>query len=376
MKTVSRVLAIAAVWFVFAPALQRVWCAETVGAATQLVEVKIVDPALNNLKSHTASIPSGWGFQGTVIANVGCQGPSPAFRAYSPDGLTEIRLLPIFQWVVSKSDELTPGTNCFHLRNALTAAEFLDRYVRTLGAVHVIGPSDVGPAYRQQLDTLLQQMKAASSQNSGARMKQTGDVAALRIETTNGTFTIEQRLRARVTCNFYSKPLVDSGNCVARIDVLRAPKGELDALVDFADTHNLVSARSDPDWAAAMTRRMIDDQNGSHFDPPHPDAGALRMVHRQADDFGLLHMEPHEAFMRSLGPAKEADCAPTDWTDFALTPKGQTTADGVIHMPYSLLVWSSSAGERYATYNPTANPNGVLTGTWTNSAGPAQSCRR
>jgi hypothetical protein len=374
MKTVSRLLAIT-VWFAFLLALQRARGAETVGAATQLVEVTIVDPSLNNLKSHTANVPAGWGFEGTVIANVGCQAPSPAFRAYSPDGLTEIRLLPIFQWAVSKSDELTFKGDCIHMRDVLTAAQFLDRYAKTLGAVHIVGPSDVGPAYREQLDMLLKQMDAAASKYPGSGTRQTGDAAALRIETTNGTFTIEQRLRARVTCTFYSKPPIASGSCLARIDVLRAPKGELDALADLADTHNLVSAKSDPDWAAAMTQRMLNDRNGSHFDPPHSNPGAAAMVHRQADDFGLIRMEPHETFMRSLGPARQTDCVPSDWTDFALTPQGQTTSDGVVHSPSTLFAWSSSTGERYGTYDPTANPNGVLTGTWTNAARSAESCR-
>jgi hypothetical protein len=375
MKYLPHSPAITALTLALALALPRTGSAETIGPDTQLSVVTIVDPSVNIPKSHTANVPSGWGFEGTVIANAGCQGPSPAFRAYSPDGLTEIRLLPIFQWAISKSDELAPGTNCIRLRNALTAAEFLDRYVKTLGDVHMVGPSDVGPVYRQQLDTLLKQMDAAASKYPESGMKSTGDAAAVRIETTNGTFTIEQRLRARVTCSFHSTPLVDTGACVARIDVLRAPKGELDALIAFADAHNLVSAKSDPDWEAAMTQRMLNEQNGRHFDPQHEDAGALRMIQRQADDFGLVRMEPHEAVMRSLGPTQKTDCVPSDWTDLALTPKGQTTAGGVVHSPYSLFEWSSLAGDRYATYDPKANPNGVLAGAWTNAGKSAESCR-
>lgn len=376
MKNLSHSLAITARFFTLALALPGAGRAEKVAPDTQLVEVTIADPSFNNMKSFTAHIPSGWGFEGTVIPNVGCQAPSPAFRAYSPDGLTEIRLQPIFEWAISKSDELTSKGDCIHLRDVLTATQFLDLYAKTLGAVQIIGPSDVGLAYREQLDTLLKQMDASASKNPGSTMKQTGDAAAMRLETTNGTFTIEQRLRARVTCTRYSNPQVASGSCLARIDVLRAPKGELDALIDLADSHNLVSAKNEPEWATAMTQRMLNEQNGSHFDPPHPNPEATAVTRRQADDFGLIRTEPHEEFMRSLSPARKTDCVPGDWTDFALTPKGQTTADGVVHLPYSLFAWSSSTGERYATYNPKANPNGVLAGTWTSVAGPAQSCRR
>jgi hypothetical protein len=356
-------------------ALSGVGSAEKVGPDTQLVEVAIVDPSVNLVKSHTATIPSGWGFQGTVIANVGCQLPSPAFRAYSPDGLTEIRLLPIFQRAVSKSDDLASTGNCIHLREDLSAVQFLDRYAKSLGPVRIVGPSDVGPAYREQLDALLKRTDAAAAKNQDSGMKETGDAAALRLETTNGTFIIEQRLRVRVICTSYSKHLVGSGNCSARMDVLRAPKGELDALIDVVDSHNLVSAKNEPDWATAITQRMQNDQVGRHFDPQHPDAAAVRMIHRQADDMGLIRMKQHDEFMRSLGPAVETDCVPSDWTDFALTSKGQTTADGVVHFPYTQFEWSSSTGERYATYNPTANPNGLLAGAWTSTSGPTQSCR-
>jgi hypothetical protein len=375
MKTMIRSLANTAFSPVLVFTLSVAGSAEKVRPDTQLVEVAIVDPSVNILKSHTANIPSGWGFEGTVIANVSCQLPSPAFRAYSPDGLTEIRLLPIFQWAVSTGDNLAFTRDCIHLRDALTAAQFLDRYAKSLGPVRIVGPSDVGPAYREQLDSLLKKMDAAASQNPGLGMKESGNAAALRLETTDGTFTIEQRLRVRIICSVYSKPTAGSGNCSARMDVLRAPKGELDALIDVVDSHNLVSAKNELEWATAITQRIRNDQAGRHFDPQHSDAGAVRMIHRQADDLGLIRLELHEAFMRSLGPAKEADCVPSDWTDFALTPKGQTTADGVVHAPYSLFAWSSSTGERYATYNPTANPNGVLAGTWTSAAGPAQSCR-
>jgi hypothetical protein len=376
VKIMTRSLANTAYSLALAFALSRAGSAEKVGPATQLVEVAIVDPSLNNLKSHTVTIPSGWGFQGTVTAKVGCQSPSPAFRAYSPDGLTEIRLLPIFFWAVSKNEELAIGGDCIHLTNALTASQFLDRYAQTLGPVHVVGPSDVGPAYRKQLDGLIEQMDSTASQYPGLGITHTGDAAALRIDATNGTFTIELRLRARVICSLKSKRIVDSGICLARIDVLRAPKGELDALIDFVDSHNLANAKHEPEWAAAITQRIENDQIGRHFDPQHPNTGALAMIHRQADDFGLVRAEPHEAFMRTLGPARETECMPSDWTDFALAPKAQRTSDGVVSSPYTLFEWSNSTGERYATYNPTASPNGVLAGAWTNTARSAESCGR
>ena len=66
--------------------------------AQSLTTVSITDPAYG-IKAFTIAIPAGWKFQGTVVRGPECNPISfPAFRAYSPDGLTEMRLLPVFNW--------------------------------------------------------------------------------------------------------------------------------------------------------------------------------------------------------------------------------------------------------------------------------------
>jgi len=344
----------------------------------------INDPSLGGIKAFTVMMPSSWRFQGTVISPIICTLPSPVFRGYSPDGLTEIRLLPFFKWVVESGDKSHPqglkGLDCIYLNGAMTAEQFLNRYVHTLDSTHVVGPMSIPTQYRKQLDELVAKMNASNSRAPKGVMHTTGDVAALRIETINGTFTIEQRLRARVVCTYVPKAI----ECIARLDVLRAPKGQLDALVALTDRHNLSNAKLDDTWVHAALEKM-NKNRGCGFDPSNPDTAeirikecfdlsnpdtpAMRMVHRQAHDFGLLTLgevervfggldEPGDRPFRSMAEIFRPRDG-TDWADFALDPE-----------PDTLHTWSSSSGERYQTYDPGANPNGVLTGHWTEETKP------
>jgi hypothetical protein len=292
-------------------------------------------------------------------------------------------LLPSFNWEVksgSKSDWEGLGVppECIYLNETLTAAQVLDRYVHTLDGAHVLGPMSVAAGYRQQFDNLLSQMIANHARDHDKDFTTTGDTAALRLETINGSFTIEQRLRARVICTLQTKPGANPvGNCSARVDVLRAPKGQLDALTSFVASQSLTNAKHDDSWLNAVLARM----GKVPFDPPHPGRTALAMVHRQAEDFGLtaerrheaghelghefeeirdFKQSPHERVMEMLG---QAEVKP-DWADSALDSLTQIRSGSAVQ-PITVHTWSSTAGQQYQTCNPNANPNGVLDGSWT-----------
>jgi len=345
--------------------------AQGINLNTSLQTEIIHDPLLGGIKAFTVTMPSGWHFQGAVIAAGECGPPSPVFRGYSPDGLTEIRLLPFFNWQVMSSKNshfvgpLSMLSECIFLHSTMTAAQFLDSYVKTLGSANIVGPMSISAQYRRQLDELVAKMNAMPPQDPKSSMHTTGDAAALRIETTNGTFIIEQRLRARVVCSLWSKAITDNaGHCIARLDVLRAPKGQLDALVILVDSHDLTNAKNDDEWLSRIVAQMKDQR--IHFDPshPHPNKAVLAIVHRQARDFGLATREEVERELEELGEPVGRTFRTmaeifrprdgTDWADFALDPD-----------PDTMHTWSSSSGERYQTYDPGANPNGVLAGNWT-----------
>lgn len=62
----------------------------------------IEDPTFNNMLAGTMTVPSGWKLEGTILTAPCTTMPWPVYRAYSPDGLTEIRQMPTLGWVWGK----------------------------------------------------------------------------------------------------------------------------------------------------------------------------------------------------------------------------------------------------------------------------------
>src|SRR5579863_10615119 len=172
-------------------------CAFPAGAQS-LTTVFITDPAYG-IKAFDISIPAGWKFEGTVLPGPECSRvPMPVFRAYSPDGLTEMRLLPAFNWTFHPALKgFRPVSGCLAYTGAMSAQDFLRHYVEMVAnnGIHVVGPMAVGAAYQQRVAGVAQNMSRIAPNIHGS-----ADAAAMRVETVNGTFVIEQRLRAYVEC--------------------------------------------------------------------------------------------------------------------------------------------------------------------------------
>lgn len=126
--------------------------------------------------------------------------------------------------------------------------------------MHVVGPMPIAPSYQRRVDAVARNMS-----HMGPGIHATADAAAVRVETRNGSFVIEQRLRAYVECRVSERTGIGAGGgCSAHVDVLRAPKGKLDALVQLVDDHDLVRTPYEDDWvqrvqqtlAAEAQRRM------------------------------------------------------------------------------------------------------------------------
>ena len=106
---------------------------------TQLTTATITDPSLNNMTAATLTIPAGWKMQGIMLTSPCNTPPFPAYRAYSPEGLTQMRAEPVFGWVWRPNVRNLPTTGCAPLSGVMTAAQFLQYYVGTLsGGVHVV----------------------------------------------------------------------------------------------------------------------------------------------------------------------------------------------------------------------------------------------
>ncbi|HEY1725730.1 MAG TPA: hypothetical protein VGF89_09920 [Steroidobacteraceae bacterium] len=361
-------------------ALTITWLYAAPVGAQSLTIAPITDPAYG-IKAFNISIPAGWKFEGTVVAGPECSRiPMPVFRAYSPDGLTEMRLLPAFNWTFHPSMKgFRPVNGCLPYSGAISAADFLKHYMEMVAGngLHLVGPMAVGTAYQQRVAGVAQNMNHISPNIRGS-----ADAAAVRIETVNGTFIIEQRLRAYVECRIAtSGPDINGGGCSAHVDVERAPKGKLDALCSLVDAHDLVRTPHEDAWLQRVQQTMTQRAREDQAQLTRQEQASQSMLKRQFDDFMATSQRNHEAFMAqqessfrsSMTNANAAmnarTTAASDWVDYALDQQTVVGQGGLAKVSNSYShTWSSTVGGQtqwFQTNDPNANPNGALSGNWT-----------
>ena len=345
----------------------------------QLTTVNITDPAYGITAFHV-TIPAGYKFQSTVLPGPECSDISyPVFRAYSPDGLSEIRLMPMFNWTFHPNLHARARTpsGCLDIGHKMSAADFLKLYeemVATKG-MHVVGPIPVGALYQKRVEGVAYNMNHLSPSIEGS-----ADAAAVRVETVNGSFIIEQRFRAYVDCRITKSGPLAGGGCSAHVDVLRAPKGKLDALIQIVDSHDLVKTPHEDAWVQRMQQTIALKNQQRMRQLTAQEQASAAMLKKQSDDFMAASQRNHEAFMAqqessfhsSMNNANNAmnarSTASSDWVDYALDQQTVSGPGGIAKVSNAYdHTWSNTTGNQttwYQTANPNANPNGVLPGNW------------
>lgn len=339
----------------------------------QTTTVSIQDPAYG-MKAFTVTIPAGWKFDGTVIPGPECNWvPYPVFRAYAADGLSEIRLMPVFNWTFHpKVRNLHAPTGCMDYGRTLTAKEFLERYEELAAAngLHVVGPMPVGAAYEQRVERVGQNMGRMPNIHA------TADAAAVRVETRNGSFVIEQRLRTYVECRTRTDAM-GGGGCSAHVDVVRAPKGKLDALVQLVDKYDLVRTPHEDAWLGRVQQTLNAEAQKRMRQLTEQERASSAMLKKQADDFSAMMQRNHEQFMAqqesqfhsSMNAAMNSMNArstnTSDWVDYALDRHTVQGPDGYAKVSNQYEhTWSNGKNDWYVTNDPNANPNGSMPGNW------------
>jgi hypothetical protein len=264
---------------------------------------------------------------------------------------------------------------CLPIQQTLTASQFLDHFVELIpGGVHVTGPMSIAPLYQQRVEKFATNMNA---NNNGVHV--TVDTAALRVETVNGSFVIEQRIRAWVECRTNSQlGKFSGGGCSAHIDVLRARQGKLDELVALVDRHDLTKVVNDPQWLAAYMQRQQREGAARMAALRQTEARQSAMLRTQYEQMQQTMNRNHEAFMAqqesqfhsAMNNANNAmnarTTAASDWVDYALDQQTVSGSGGTVKVSSSYTqTWSNGQNQWFQTNNPNANPNGVLTGNWT-----------
>ncbi len=354
--------------------------------SNQLTTATITDPSLNNIVSATLTIPAGWKLQGITMISACTFSPWPVFRAYSPDGLMQMRIEPVIGWQWHPNAKGTLNSGCANISGQISAAAFLQYYLGTMqGGVHVVGTMPISSAYQQWAQGLAaQKNQMQSSAPPAMRTSNTADTAALRIEVVNGSFVVEERLRTVVECtmnNDRSTPMSNAlygGTCWARVDVLTAPQGKLDALVQLVDSNNLPHGVNSPQWTQAALLRQQRQGAQAIANLTAQEQQESKMIYQQFQQIMQSSAAEHQAFMQqqesqfrsAMNDANASmnaqSTAASDWVDYSLdqqTVMGSAGTLAKVSSAYSQ-TWTNGS-QWYQTNDPNSDPNGVLSGNWT-----------
>jgi len=348
--------------------------------SNQLTTATINDPSLNNMPAATLTIPLGWKMQGAMMVSPCNTTPWPVFRSDSPDALMQMRYEPVFGWKWRPQVRALDTSGCAPLKGAMTAAQFLEYYIGTMqGGVHVVGTMPVSSQYQQWANGLAAQANQMSSRMVPALQSQnTADTGALRIETVDGSFVVEQRLRTVVECGVNnSNTTMNGGVCWARVDVLTAPEGKLDALVQLVDSNNLPHGVFDPTWGQAFMARQQRQGDAMLAKLAALEKAENQMIYQQFQQIMARSAAEHQAFMQqqesqfqsAMSNANASmnaqSTAASDWVDYALDQQTVSGPRGIANVSSAYSETWTNGTQWYQTNDPNANPNGVLQGNWT-----------
>ena len=348
----------------------------------QLTTATITDPSLNNIVAATLTIPKGWQLQGIEEMSPCTFVPWPVFRSYSPDGLMQYRVEPVVGWQWHPNTRGTFNSGCANISSPISAAQFLQYYLGTLeGGVHVVGPMTVPAAYQQWAQGLASQSNQMATRMAAAiRTQTTGDTAALRIEVVDGSFVVEERLRDVVVCsvNNNRSTALYGGTCWARVDVLTAPEGRLDALVQLVDSNNLPHGVNTQAWMQAALARQQRQDAQAMAQLTAQEKQESQMLYQQFQQIMARSQAEHQQFMQQQESQFESamnnanasmnaqTTAASDWVDYSLDQQTVENPDGStskVSSAYSQ-TWTNGT-QWYQTNDPNSNPNGTLQGNWT-----------
>ncbi|HEV3220521.1 MAG TPA: hypothetical protein VGZ48_12175 [Candidatus Acidoferrales bacterium] len=354
--------------------------------SNQLTTAMITDPSLNNMVSATLTIPAGWKLQGITMVSPCTFSPWPVFRAFSPEGLMQMRIEPVIGWQWHPNEKGTFNSGCANISGQTSAAAFLQYYLGTMqGGVHAVGPMTVPSRYSQWAQGLAAQKNQGNSSVAPAMQTQnTADTAAMRIEVVNGSFVVEERLRTVVECtmrNDRSTAMSNAlygGTCWARLDVLTAPLGQLDALVQLVDSNNLPHGVNSPQWTQAALQRQQQQGAQALAALTAQEKQESQMIYQQFQQIMQRSQAQHQAFMQQQESQFESamnnanasmnarSTIASDWVDYSLDQQTVMTQNGSmakVSSSYSQ-TWTNGT-QWYQTNDPNSNPNGVLSGNWT-----------
>jgi hypothetical protein len=350
-------------------------CDGSVGDSARGFVVARWRDALNNMPAYSVTLPAKWTLQGVVMQG----GPAtcdsyafPVWRAASPDGLSYVEQMPQMMWAWGTGP--VPTVGCLPIKGPMSAQDLLKNVSATL-QVKYIGPVA---------------MPAASA---AAAPGTTTDQAEADVSYQNGSFAMSGRLMTQVSCTVKNFPGMKSilagmpstppstvNKCVAQVAYFTAPATQFAAMMKVWDSpamgfHNNVA------WGNAWVQRYAKQgnaQNAAMITAANAKiaAGNAAIAHTMA-----VQQQEHDQFLQQMQAGTDASMANAaaiansdhqmamDTVDYSLDQ--QTVMDpntGAISKASSAYnyTWVDSSGKTsYQTNDSSANPNGVMPGTWT-----------
>ncbi len=295
-----------------------------------------------------------------------------ATRSLTPcSALTRPTALPRcagFRALIGSSDpnsKFKGPADCLSLGRPYTPVEFLNHFMEVLGGngIRYVGAMNVSPQVRERAQHLADTL---NQNNRAPGFHASSEVAAIRVETVNGTFVIEQRLTAWVECRQRSGGgALQGGGCSATVDVLRAPKGKLDALAQLVDSHDLTKLVHDDQWLQRVMQTQQQRAQEQFAALREQAARGSAMLRQQYEQFNATMQRNHEAFMaqqqsqfessmRNANASMNArSTIASDWVDYPLDQQTVTGSGGTVKISNAYTqTWSNGQGQWFQTNDP------------------------
>jgi hypothetical protein len=368
------------------------------GSAGGVQTMYIQDPSINNMNAVSVAIPAKWHFQGTLVQGDTCSPvPFAVYRATSPDGLTFVEGMPSPTWIFGSGPMATSAkqNGCLPLKQELSAQDFLKYYSETLNVQYQSDepvPADVAAAVQKTFADAQAAYAPKYAAIGAQQPKQTVTLARASVLFQNGSFPMEGQLAATVNCTEQVFPGLKStlrgmpdvqgstvNRCSATVRYITTPQANYQATVKMIDAANTAPVPV-PDWEQAWVARS-NQQTAKAIQQINAQGAAARAASAQqfAHD-QAVSSQMHQQFMSAMqtnfnnfeaGQAANSAARQqftSDVVDFALDR--QTVADPTtgqiskVSSSYSQTWVNQAANTSYQTNDTSANPNGILPGTW------------
>lgn len=354
-------------------------------ATARMKKVVVNDPALG-IPAFSVKIPEDWTFEGTVLSGFTClDSPKFAYRATSPDGLAAFQKVPRLDWSWSDNPAMRQAQRpeqC-NVMPPAPAADVLTRVIvkQVRPDAQVVGAAVPIPGIDEQVAASTResnaQAAAAAAQYGMPPTRISGDTARVRLQYSLAGHPEEEWLM--VIRNTQDSPSPGMGgtsmhmySSYASITAARAPAGQLDA-ADKLMLSIASSETAEPGWG----RQVAENQTRQSQEIVRDSKIKIAGMQQQLADWSRQSSRDAQDQIRATGQASIQRARAQDdrnsvaaqrTEDYSLDQQEYINPDSGQRMKLSNQynhAWVDQGGRVYYSDAANDNPNGQLSGNWT-----------